>query len=30
MKEFHSYVPKILPNLYSAFTNGETDAHGRD
>lgn len=30
MKEFHTFVPKILPSLYSAFTNGETDAHGRD
>eukprot|EP00347_Sterkiella_histriomuscorum_P024270 403331713 len=30
MKLFHQFVPKILPSLYSAFTNGETDAHGRD
>lgn len=30
MKEFHVFVPKILPALFSAFTNGETDAHGRD
>jgi hypothetical protein len=30
MKQFHTFVPKILPSLYSAFTNSETDAHGRD
>ena len=30
MKQFHEFVPKILPSLYSAFTNGETDAHGRE
>lgn len=30
MKLFHEFVPKILPGLYQAFTNGETDAHGRE
>lgn len=30
MRSFHIFVPKILPALYVAFTNGETDAHGRD
>lgn len=30
MKMFHEFVPKILPGLFSAFTNDEVDAHGRE
>ncbi len=31
IKEFHEMVPKILPGLFSAFTNDEAvDAHGRE
>lgn len=30
MKQFSEFVPKILPNLFSAFTNDEVDAHGRE
>ena len=31
VKQFHEFVPKILPSLYSAFTNDElVDAHGRE
>lgn len=30
MKQFHSLVPKILPGLFSAFTNDEVTAHGRE
>ena len=30
MKQFHSFVPKILPALFSAFTNDEVNAHGRE
>ena len=29
MKQFHAFVPKLLPAFYAAFTCGETDAHGR-
>lgn len=29
MKQFHSFVPRLLPAFYAAFTSGETDAHGR-
>jgi len=31
IKLFHEHVPKILPGLFSAFTNDEAvDAHGRE
>lgn len=31
VKLFHQFVPKILPNLFSAFTNDElVNAHGRE
>ena len=30
MRQFTEFVPKILPNLFSAFTNEEVDAHGRE
>ena len=30
MKQFHSLVPKILPALFSGFTNDEVTAHGRE
>jgi hypothetical protein len=30
VKLFHQFVPKILPSLFSAFTNEEVDAHGRE
>lgn len=30
IKQFHEFVPKILPSLFSAFTNDEVDAHGRE
>jgi hypothetical protein len=31
IKKFHELVPKILPGLFSAFTNDEAvDAHGRE
>ena len=30
MRQFHSLVPKILPALFSAFTNDEVTAHGRE
>lgn len=30
IKRFHEFVPKILPPLFSAFTNEEVDAHGRE
>ena len=29
MKQFHAFVPKLLPAFYAAFTCSETDAHGR-
>lgn len=29
MKQFHPNVQKILPTLFSTFTNEEVDAHGR-
>ena len=30
IRQFAEFVPKILPNLFSAFTNEEVDAHGRE
>lgn len=30
IKQFHEFVPKILPSLFSAFTNEEVNAHGRE
>lgn len=31
MKQFHEFVPKILPALQSAFMNDDlVDAHGRE
>lgn len=30
IRQFSEFVPKILPNLFSAFTNEEVDAHGRE
>ena len=30
IKQFTEFVPKILPALFSAFTNEEVDAHGRE
>jgi hypothetical protein len=30
IKLFHQFVSKILPALFSAFTNDEVDAHGRE
>jgi hypothetical protein len=30
VKLFHDNVPKILPALFSAFTNEEVTAHGRE
>ena len=30
IKQFHTFVPKILPGLFSAFTNDQVDAHGRE
>lgn len=30
IKQFQEFVPKILPPLFSAFTNDEVDAHGRE
>lgn len=30
LRQFHEFVPKILPSLFSAFTNDEVDAHGRE
>lgn len=30
IRQFHEFVPKILPPLFSAFTNDEVDAHGRE
>ena len=30
MKQFHVYVARILPALFSAFTNDEVTAHGRE
>lgn len=27
---FHKFVPMMLPTLFSAFTNEEIDAHGRE
>jgi hypothetical protein len=29
IKQFNQFVPKILPSLFSSFTNDELDAHGR-
>jgi len=30
VKQFSEIVPKILPALFSAFTNEEVTAHGRE
>jgi hypothetical protein len=30
LQEFTQFVPQILPALFSAFTNDEVDAHGRE
>ena len=30
IKQFHTFVPKVLPGLFSAFTNDQVDAHGRE
>ena len=30
MRQFSEFVPKLLPCLFSAFTNDEVDAHGRE
>ena len=30
MKLFHPNVQKLLPTLFSTFTNDEVDAHGRE
>jgi len=30
IKQFNEFVPKLLPSLFSAFTNEEVDAHGRE
>lgn len=30
IKKFHTFVPKILPGLFSAFANDQVDAHGRE
>ena len=30
MKQFHTFVAKLLPALFSTFTNDEVDAHGRE
>lgn len=30
IKQFHEFVSKILPALFSAFTNEEVTAHGRE
>lgn len=30
MKQFHTFVAKLLPYLFSAFTDDQVDAHGRE
>ena len=30
IKQFPTFVPKVLPGLFSAFTNDQVDAHGRE